>query len=323
MSHRIHRSARWVALAVGVLAATAGLRAAIALVSQWSPRVERPSHSLGIEDIGEVVPALLAQRMEDNFAAVMDVAALVPRDAPDFYFTRLVYTENGWRRRVTMSKPPQFTCPEFGGGSFFPRQGWGWAIDYPGADCKFMGGVHRLTGVRVHPNPNVIAIMDPDLFQFPYVYAVEVGGMYLTDPEAARLRDYLLRGGFLHVDDFWGGFEKANFEEQLRKVFPDRQMELVPLTHPIFHTFYDIDTVMQVPNRSNGCYGGRTWEEPDDTEPAIYGIADDTGRLMVMVTYNSDLGDAWEYMDLPCYPEKYSGYAYRVGINFMIYAMTH
>ena len=125
--------------------------------------------------------------------------------APEFYFTRLVYRENGWRRRPTMREPSEYLCPEFGGGKFFPRQGWGWATDYPGADCKFMGGVHRLTGVRVHPNPNVMGIMDPELFKFPFAYAVEVDGMYLDNEEAARLREYLLRGGYLFVDDFWGG----------------------------------------------------------------------------------------------------------------------
>ena len=243
--------------------------------------------------------------------------------APEFYFTRLVYRENGWRRRPTMRKPPEYLCPEFGGGKFFPRQGWGWATDYPGADCKFMGGVHRLTGVRVHPNPNVMGIMDPELFKFPFAYAVEVGGMYLDDEEAARLREYLLRGGYLFVDDFWGGWQKANFVDQMRKVFPEREIEELPLTHPVFHTFYDLEGVMQIPNVGNGCYGGPTWQEPDDREPRIYGMHDDAGRLMVVVTYNSDLGDAWEYMDLPCYPEMFSGWAYRMGINFMIYSMTH
>jgi hypothetical protein len=96
------------------------------------------------------------------------------------------------------------------------------------------------------------------------------------------------------------------------------------LSHQVFHTFFDIDTVMQIPNRSNGCRNdGQTWEDRRDTEPVIYGIHDDNGRLMVLVTYNSDLGDAWEYMDLPCYPVKYSGQSYRMGLNFMIYAMTH
>ena len=243
--------------------------------------------------------------------------------AAEFYFTRLVYAENGWRRTRTMPKPPEYVCPEFGGGRFFPPQGWGWATDYPGADCKFMGGVHRLTGVRVHPNPNVITILDPRLFEYPFAYAVEVGGMLLSPEEAARLREYLERGGYLFVDDFWGGWQKENFVNQMRKVFPDRELEELPLTHPVFHTFYDLDTVMQIPNVGIGCYGGPTWQEPDDKEPRVYGISDATGRLMVVVTYNSDLGDAWEYMDLPCYPEKYSGQAYRMGINFMIYSMTH
>lgn len=272
-----------------------------------------------------LVLLLLVLAVAVSFVSLFAVLADSPSDIPDFYFTRLVYSENRGRRwGVTMPIPSeQFTCPEFGGGRFFPPQGWGWATDYPGADCKFMGGVHRLTGIRVHPDPNVIAIMDDDLFKFPYVYAVEVGGMYLSDREAARLREYLLRGGFLHVDDFWGGWQAANFESQLRKVFPDRPIEPLPLTHEIFHTFFDVDTVMQIPNRGNGCNGGPTWEQPDDIHPGIYGISDDKGRLMVVVTYNSDLGDAWEYMDLPCYPEKYSGQAYRMGINFMIYAMTH
>jgi len=111
------------------------------------------------------------------------VEALADDEVPaEFYFTRLVYTENGNRRgggfgrnygfqELTMPKPiDPFVCPEFGGRTFFPRQGWGWAIDYPGADCKFMGGIHRLTGMNVSPNPNVIEIMDDDLFKFPYVY---------------------------------------------------------------------------------------------------------------------------------------------------------
>jgi hypothetical protein len=80
---------------------------------------------------------------------------------------------------------------------------------------------------------------------------------------------------------------------------------------------------MQIPNVTNGCNGGRTWEQSSEIEPMIFGISDDVGRLMVLITYNSDLGDAWEWMDLPCYPEKYSGQAYRMGINFMIYAMSH
>ena len=252
------------------------------------------------------------------------VLADTPEEYPEFYFTRMVYRQNGSRGNYfTMAKPPQFTCPEFGGGRFFPVQGWGWATDYPGGDCKFMGGVHRLTQIRVHTDPNVVGVMEDDLFRYPYLYAVEVGQMALNETEAARLREYLLRGGFLHADDFWGLQEKANFVEQMAKVFPDRELEPIPLNHEIFHTFFDVDDIIQVPNRGNGCSGGPTWERYDDTKPQVYGISDDDGRLMVVVTYNSDLGDAWEYMDLPCYPEMYSGAAYRMGLNFMIYAMTH
>jgi hypothetical protein len=251
----------------------------------------------------------------------MNRPAAQPRDAtPDFHFTRLMYTD---MRRGTMARPPPYTCPELGGGNFFPPQGWGWATDYPGADCKFMDGVNRLTGVRVHPDPNIRSIMDEDLFEFPYAYIVEPGGMHLRDAEAVRLRDYLLRGGFLHVDDFWGLREKANLETQMRKVFPNRRMEVLPATHPVFRTFFIIDEVVQIPNRSNGCRGGRTWERSDDTEARIYGISDDSGRLMVLVTYNSDLGDAWEYLDLPCYPAEYAVPALQMGINFMVYAITH
>jgi hypothetical protein len=250
------------------------------------------------------------------------VIADTPDDYPEFYFTRLVYRENG-RGRFTLGKPPQFTCPEFGGGRFFPQQGWGWATDYPGGDCKFMGAVDRLTEIRVHHDPNVVAIMDDELFEYPFVYAVEVGGMFLSDPEAARLREYLLRGGFLHVDDFWGLREKANFVEQIRKVFPDRPLVPLALNHEVFHTFFDVGQIIQIPNRGNGCEGYQTWESRDDKEPVVYGIEDDSGRLMVVVTYNSDLGDAWEYMDLQCYPALYSGAAYRMGLNFMVYAMTH
>src|SRR5215510_11225433 len=129
------------------------------------------------------------------------VFAGVSDDPPEFYFTRLAYTErpDGCCRhrggfgfygmgRPTMPIPPQYICPEFGGTRFFPQQGWGWGTDYPGGDCKFMGGIHRLTGLRVNENPNVIGVKDPKLFQYPYIYAVEVGGMYFDDQDAARIR---------------------------------------------------------------------------------------------------------------------------------------
>ncbi len=185
-----------------------------------------------------------------------------------------------------------------------------------------MGAIHRLTGQHVYPNPNYIEIMDPRLFDFPYAYIVEPGQMVFSRQEAAQLREYLLRGGFLHLDDFWGLDQKENLVTELRKVFPEYPLQPIPLNIR-FSTRSSISTRFQTPNEGNGCRGGRTWEQPDDTAPRIYGISDDKGRLMVAVTYNTDLGDAWEFMDLRCYPEKYSGYAIRVELNFMIYAMSH
>jgi len=249
-------------------------------------------------------------------------AANMPADEnPEFYFTRLAYTENGsrgWGRFV----PKNFRCPEFGGGNFFPAQGLGWSMDSPGADCKYMGGIQRLTNLRVFPNPNMIRITD-EIFKFPYAYIVEPGGLDLTDEEVRILRDYLHRGGFIHADDFWGLEEKANFEYNMRRVLPDRRMEVLPLSHPVFDTFYDIEETLQIPGQRRGCAGVPGWEVADDKEPRIYGISDDTGRLMVLATYNSDLGDAWEYADAACYPQKFTGQAYRLGMNFIIYAMTH
>lgn len=261
-------------------------------------------------------------------AAASIVTMFVLADSPDdetaeFFFTRLAYTENGYRGFGWSAGRNGYRCPEFGGGNFFPPQSTGWGMDYPGADCKFMGGIHRLTGLRVFSNPNVVRITDEDLFRFPYAYVAEPGGMELTGHEADQLREYLARGGFLHADDFWGLYELRNFATQIRKVLPDRPLQVLPLSHEIFHTFFDVNEVIQIPGQRAGCYGGATYEVRDDTEPRIYGISDDNGRLMVVATYNSDLGDAWEYMDLACYPEKYSGQAYRLGMNFMIYAMTH
>ena len=256
-----------------------------------------------------------------GFVEIFVIADTPVDDAAEFFFTRLAYTENGsrgWGRFV----PKNFRCPEFGGGNFFPQQGVGWSMDSPGADCKYMGGIQRLTNLRVYPNPNMIRISN-EIFKFPYAYMVEPGGLDLTDEEVKILREYLERGGFLHADDFWGLREKANFQWNMRRVFPEYPMEVLPLSHPVFHTFFDIDQIIQIPGERAGCYGGPTYERYDDRDPRIYGISDDKGRLMVVATYNSDLGDAWEYMDEKCYPEKYSGQAYRLGMNFIIYAMTH
>ena len=228
-------------------------------------------------------------------------------EQPEFYFTRLIYRPNLQTARNRNA----------------------WATDAPEADYKFMAGIKRLTNLRVYPEIHAVGPLDPELFKFPYLYAVEVGQMDLNEREAATIREYLLRGGFLHCDDFWGVQQFANFQRQLGKVFPDRKIERLPITHEVFRTFFEVDKIVQIPNINNGINwklsGGRTptWQQASDTQPGVFGISDDDGRLMVLATYNSDLGDAWEWMDHPDYPAEFTGWAYRMGMNFIIYAMSH
>lgn len=196
-----------------------------------------------------------------------------------------------------------------------------WATDSPKADVTFIAGVKRLTNIEVRESPFFIPLRSKEIFKFPFLYAVEVGYLELSREEADILREYLLRGGFLVVDDFHGPHEWANFEEQIRKVFPTCSIEDIPPAHPLFHCFFDVNQLIQIPG-AQMLYSGRTYEK-DGIDPHFRGIFDETGRLMVMINFNSDLGDAWEWADVPYYPEKYSSAAYRLGINYILYSMTH
>ena len=212
-----------------------------------------------------------------------------------------------------------FTRGIYGGGD----DDWGprWAVDYPTADRQFLIALRRLTVVDAFESDNAVALDDPRLRDFPFAYILEVGDLSLNDKQAARLRDYLDSGGFLVIDDFWGSWAWQNLEEQMARVFPERAIEDIPLEHPVFHAFYDIDEVLQVPNVYQA-RGGPT-HELDGRTAHVRGIFDDQGRLMVLINWNTDLGDAWEWADNPEYPLRYSTYAYEVGINFVIYAMSN
>jgi hypothetical protein len=196
-----------------------------------------------------------------------------------------------------------------------------WATDYPKSDQQFVSVLKRLTSVSAYPLDNAMRLDDPDLRRFPFLYMVEVGSMNMTPAEVTGLRDYLLAGGFLMVDDFWGTQEWANFEREMRRVFPDREIVDLPLDHPIFRIFYEIDEVVQVPAIGN-IRRGQT-SERDGIVPYVRGILDDQGRLMVIIHWNTDLGDAWEWAEQPDYPLKYSTYAFRVGVNMVVWAMTN
>jgi hypothetical protein len=198
-----------------------------------------------------------------------------------------------------------------------------WSVDYPKADRQFMIGIRRLVEhLDLYEYENPILLTDPDLHRFPFLYAVEPGHMSLSEAEAEGLRNYLLRGGFLVLDDFWGRREWANLEMELERVLPGMPVIDLDLDHPIFHAFYDVERIVQVPNVGLGKLGGRTWEQ-DGYQPYVRGISDHNGRLLVLINSNTDLGDAWEWAEDPYYPLEFSTYAYKMGVNFIVYAMTH
>ncbi len=201
--------------------------------------------------------------------------------------------------------------------------GWGprWRVDWPEAETHLLEGINRLTRVNNRSEGVLVKLSDDSIFDFPWMYAVEVGSLSLNDDEAQRLREYCLRGGFLMVDDFHGPFEWAQFAYTMKKVFPDRDIIELKDDNTIFHVLYDLPERKQIPGL-RPLRSGRTWERGGNI-PHWRAILDDDGRIMVAINFNMDLGDAWEHADWPEYPEPYSAMAYRFAINYVIYAMTH
>jgi hypothetical protein len=214
-----------------------------------------------------------------------------------------------------------FTRMYYNGGG----RGWGggsWRTDYPEAEIHFTMGVGRLTVVDIGEQSRMLDLTTDDgIFDYPWLYAVEVGRWQLDDVEAARLREYLLRGGFLMTDDFHGSRQWENFMDSMRRVFPDRPVVEIEDDNEILHVLYDVDERIQVPGIFPLSYGV-TYEQ-DGVTPHWRGIYDDSGRLMVVINFNMDLGDAWEHADDPRYPEPMTALAYRFAVNYVIYAMTH
>ena len=200
--------------------------------------------------------------------------------------------------------------------------GNGWEVDWPASDRNFIWQLRQATNLSVAPREKIVPVGSPELFDYPFAYILEVGSLRLTDDEAENLREYLLRGGFIMVDDFHGGREWRNFYRQFKKIFPTREPEDISISHPLFHCFFDIDELMQIPGLA-ALFNGRTYERSDGYPAYCRGVYDDHGRLMMMINYNSDLGDAWEHSAERLYPRKYADMAYRMGINAVIYALTH
>jgi hypothetical protein len=227
----------------------------------------------------------------------------VPDEYREFYFTRAVYRD-------------------YSTNSFWGRRRPSWAIDYPKADRQFLTVLKNLIDIDAYDRDNAVRLDDPRVRRYPFLYALEVGRMDMSDAEILGLRGYLEAGGFLVIDDFWGPREWANFEYQMSRVLPGFRIERLPLDHPIFNMVYDIEEIRQVPNVGNGTRGGPTWE-CRGCYPEVFGIHDENGRLMVVINWNTDLGDAWEWAENPYYPLEYSTFAYEMGVNMVVYGMSH
>ena len=224
---------------------------------------------------------------------------------------------------------PQHPDARFGGFGRFRRFGpldWreggtSWTQDYPRADRHFAQALRRLTRIHVRSveqpaNPDDL----DDFYNWPWLIAGEMGDWKLTGAQARTLREHLLRGGFLYMDDFWGTEEWDRFYESMRLVFPDRPIVEIDSSDPIFHTVYDLDERYQVPGQWGLNRGGY---RNDGSVAHWRGIFDDKGRVMVAMSFNSDVGDSWEWADDPRYPEKYSALGIRIGVNYVVYALTH
>jgi hypothetical protein len=213
------------------------------------------------------------------------------------------------------------------------RRGWGggrWMTDWPDADLNISWRLQQMTSLRVDPNGKSIEVSDPSLFRYPFIYIVEPGDLAFTDEEAAILRKYLLNGGFLMLDDFWGDDEWDGMAEAMRQVFPDRDFQDIPRTHPIFHCVFPIpnELNLQCPAIDRGMrseFDGITWERWDAEDVHIRGIYDDKGRLCAIACHNTDNGDGWEREGESAYyfREFSEKKAYPMGINIIFYAMTH
>jgi hypothetical protein len=197
-----------------------------------------------------------------------------------------------------------------------------WFIDAPAAEQNLSRRVRTVTAIQVN-DPVVLTIEDPNLWSYPWIYMVEPGNLRLKEAEVPILREFLLRGGTLTFDDFHGPIEWANLESELRRVFPDRKIIDLPPSHPIFHCSYQFDGFPQTPGLGSFLQG-RTWEKGGYVAH-LRAIEDDHGRAMVLINWNVDMGDGWEWSNASDFPGyvKYTAQAYRMEINEIIYSLTH
>jgi hypothetical protein len=245
-----------------------------------------------------------------------------------FTFVRIRYT-SGYGGRVGRFGP--------GAGGFGGRMrgrggsGGGWDTDYRDSELNLSFRLQQLTSLEVNPEPIVLELTNPELVNYPFIYIVEPGNLVFREEEVKALRSYLLNGGFLMIDDFWGRAEWYNIYYEMKRVFPEREPIALTLDHPIFHCVFELKEMPQIPeyrvavNMSTDTLTGITTERSDAPRAIFYGIYDDKGRMMVVICRDTDLGDGWEREGTShAYFREFSEKkAYPLGINIVFYAMTH
>jgi hypothetical protein len=197
-----------------------------------------------------------------------------------------------------------------------------WTQDYPRADRHFLEALRRLSRIHARSVEQPVNLDDgDDVYNFPFLYAVRPGEWKLTDAQVQKFRDFIDRGGFFMCDDFWGTREWDVFMQSMGRIFPDAQVVDIDNADPIFHSIYDLDERYQIPGAWG--VGSRRPYQEDGSVPFWRAIYDGKGRIVVGMIPNSDMGDSWEYADDPYYPEKYSALGIRLGVNYIMYALTH
>ena len=217
------------------------------------------------------------------------------------------------------------------GGRMRGGSGGGWRTDYPDSDLNFSFRLQQLTSMEVNPDGLVLELTDPELFDYPFIYILEPGSLVFREEEVKALRRYLLNGGFLMIDDFWGRNEWYNIYYEMKRVFPEKEPVELTLDHPIFHCVFELKEMPQIPaidhavDRYTDTLTGRTTERSDAPKAIYYGIYDDKGRMMVIICRDTDLGDGWEREgESHAYFREFSEKkAYPLGINIVFWAMTN
>lgn len=205
------------------------------------------------------------------------------------------------------------------------RGGTSWTVDYPKGDRTLAALLQRFTRIDVRAVEQPVNLDDgDDVFYWPFLVMGLGGNWQLSEAQTLKLREYLLRGGFLYADSFFGSNDWIRFSQGLKRIFPERPIIDIPVDHPVLHIVYDLSELkqVQIPHFQSLLRGGGGWIN-DGRDPHWYGIEDDEGRLMVLVGFNNDTPDAWQWADDPRYPAEAANLGLRIGVNIATYLMTH